>query len=379
MPSAEVTAITKGPKHHFFGYYNKSPWNSTMTHLLVLQTDFMDRPPTGNEEMLIGLTPVDKPGTFEKIASTKTWNWQQSSMVQWIDDDNILFNSRLDDRFVSNIVNIHSGKTKVLPHPVYHLSPDKRLALLPNFSRLHDLRPGYGYPGLEDPNKDNYAPDDDGVFIMDMATGQRRLMVSLAQLADEKEKPSLHHWVNHLEFNRDGSRFVFLHRWKMPNRQGWQTRMLTMSSDGGDRYVLRDDGMTSHFDWRDADHMLAFARVKGVGDRYFLFTDRSQDYQIIADGVLMEDGHCSYSPRNKDWFLTDTYPDANGNRALILYNLPRKQPVTIGKFYGAFTSAIECRCDFHPRWSPDGRQICFDSFHEGTRQMYVMNIESIVG
>ena len=36
---------------------------------------------------------------------------------------------------------------------------------------------------------------------------------------------------------------------------------------------------------------------------------------------------------------------------------------------------IYCRCDLHPRWRPDGRQIGFNSVHEGTRQIYVMDVK----
>ena len=36
------------------------------------------------------------------------------------------------------------------------------------------------------------------------------------------------------------------------------------------------------------------------------------------------------------------------------------------------------RCDQHARYRPDGRQIAFNSVHEGTRQVYVCDI-SVTG
>jgi len=44
--------------------------------------------------------------------------------------------------------------------------------------------------------------------------------------------------------------------------------------------------MVSHFDWRDPIHILAWARKKGVGNHYFLFTDKSEEFKIIGEGVL---------------------------------------------------------------------------------------------
>jgi len=38
----------------------------------------------------------------------------------------------------------------------------------------------------------------------------------------------------------------------------------------------------------------------------------------------------------------------------------------------------EMRCDLHPRWSRQGTQVCFDSVHEGPRQMYVCDVSAVV-
>ena len=70
----------------------------------------------------------------------------------------------------------------------------------------------------------------------------------------------------------------------------------TANPDGSDLCCVSDHEMTSHFDWRDGEHILAWARRFGVGDRFFLFCDRADTPQVVADGVLTVDGHCSYSP-----------------------------------------------------------------------------------
>ena len=50
----------------------------------------------------------------------------------------------------------------------------------------------------------------------------------------------------------------------------------------------------------------------------------------------------------------------------------------LGRFHaGGLKGPV--RCDLHPRWSPDGRRVCFDSVHGGTRQMYVMDVSEVVG
>ena len=38
----------------------------------------------------------------------------------------------------------------------------------------------------------------------------------------------------------------------------------------------------------------------------------------------------------------------------------------------------ECtRCDLDPNWSRDGRSVCIDSIHEGSRQVYILDVSEL--
>ena len=50
-----IRAITRGPCHHFFGYYDKTPWDATGRYILALEVPFMDRPPGPDDRAIIGL------------------------------------------------------------------------------------------------------------------------------------------------------------------------------------------------------------------------------------------------------------------------------------------------------------------------------------
>lgn len=380
--TAPVRAVTRGPRHHFFGYYDKSPWDASGRYMLALETAFGDREPTADDVATVGIIDLESDRAFHPLAETRAWNWQQGTMLQWLPnapDRLIVFNDRQDDRFVSVVLDIHTGKRRLLPRPVYALTHDGARTVTPNFARLADLRPGYGYAGIVDPWRDVAEPGDDGIYVMDLETGVSRLIISIHRIAHHQREPRMegqHHWFNHLQFNTDDSRFVFLHRWPR-ERGGRYTRMFTAAPDGSAAYCLSDHDMISHFDWRNARQILAYATRREIGDRYFLFDDGTTHFEVVAEGVLTTDGHCSYSPDGR-WILTDTYPDKDHMRTLILYRPQDNLRVDIGRFFAPPELPTPARCDLHPRWGRDGKQVCIDSAHEGTRQMYVLEVGEVV-
>jgi hypothetical protein len=376
-------AVTKGPRHHFFGYYDKTPWDKTGRYLLANEIDFADRQPKPGEELTVGMVDLKDGDRFIALAKTPAWSWQQGTMLQWVGsapEREAVFNSFTDKQPTATVIDVHTGKTRTLPRPVYALSPDGAQAVSLDFARLHRLRPGYGYATYPEAFAGDAAPEKLGVWWMDAKTGKNDLVVTLKQLAAFKPDDRFagaHHWVNHLQFNPGGTRFVFLHRWKKPDDKSWQTRMLTAKPDGTDLRIAFDDGMVSHFDWRDDATVLAWARTRADGNHFYTVDVLSGETKVVGADVLPQDGHCSYSPDRK-WVLNDTYPDKERMQRLMLFKPATGRRYDLNQLHSPPRYTGPVRCDLHPRWNRDGTQVCVDGCHDAERQVYVLDVSEVV-
>lgn len=376
-------AVTKGPKHHFFGYYDKTPWDETGRYLLANEIGFVDRQPEAADELTVGMVDLKNGAAFVPLAKTVAWCWQQGTMLQWLGSApgrEVVFNSLTDGEPAATVLDVHTGKSRALPRPIYALSADGTQAVSLDFARLHRLRPGYGYASYTERFADDPAPEKLGVWHVDTKTGKNALVVTLKQLAAFKPDVRFrgaHHWVNHLQFNPGGTRFVFLHRWKAPDAKSWQTRMLTAKPDGSDLRVCFDDGMISHFDWKDDSTILAWARAVKDGTHFYTVDVPSGETKVVGADVLTQDGHCSYSP-DRRWVLNDTYPDKERMQTLMLYKLANGRRYDLNRFHSPKQFTGPVRCDLHPRWDRTGTRVCFDGCHEPTRQVYVVDVGEVV-
>src|SRR3546814_10960738 len=87
----------------------------------------------------------------------------------------------------------------------------------------------------------------------------------------------------------------------------------------------------------------------------------------------------SFSPTDKQWLLSDTYPDSTTHeRILFLFNVLDNRKIDLGSFYADPGLKKENRCDLHPRWNRSGTKVCIDSVHENERQMYEIDVSAIV-
>ena len=376
--------ITSGPKHHWFGYYDKLQFDPSGRYVLGMEVDFEHRSPTPEDVIRVGMIDLADGDRWIELGETRAWCWQQGCMLQWIpgSDREIIWNDREGDRFVCHVLDVHSGKKRTLGSPIYTVSPNGRTAIGADFRRINHMRPGYGYAGIPDPNRDLLAPDDAGIYSVDLETGAATFLISIAQVAaildPHRDLSEAKHYFNHLLFNTDGSRFIFLHRCRW-GESGLHTRLMTAAADGSDIYGVGQYGYTSHFIWRDPEHILAWARHPSHEDAFYVFQDGTQEVEVIGKGVMKVDGHCTYLA-DTNWILIDTYPVPRGDgkvQELYLYNVESGQRRELGEFGAAPEYAGEWRCDLHPRSSPDGSLITIDSAHGGNgRQIHLMDISA---
>ncbi|MEE4236719.1 MAG: hypothetical protein V2I51_08360, partial [Anderseniella sp.] len=285
---------------------------------------------------------------------------------------------------------VEKGEQSVLDRPIYALLPDGSTGFSLNFARLAVHRPGYGYAGGLDPHADAPHPAADGIWRIDLASGQSDLVVSLAELAARDPKASMQgawHYLNHIQPSRCGQRIAFFHIWHK-DAKDWEVRLYTCRPDGSDLTCLLDTGFISHYDWRDDDTILIWANRPGAPARFLLITHQDDAhpstgsqvprFDVFGDASLQEDGHCTFSP-DRQWVLNDTYPDTHQKRTLMLVRAGDARRIDIARLHSPKSRWWgEIRCDLHPRWSRDGRQICIDSVHDGSRQMYIVDIGHII-
>lgn len=371
--------LTFGPRHHFFGYYDKSPWNASQSKMLAHEAAFNDRAPGPDDSLTVGFIHLaDK--RFEPLAETRAWNWQQGAMMQWHPADRerlFVHNDRRDGRFVGIVRDLSGAEIRAYDRPIYALMPDGKTAHSINFARLATLRPGYGYAGLSDPFANEAHPCEDGLWQIDLASGESRLAVSLDTLARRDPKPSMAdgmHYLNHIQPSRNGRWIAFFHIWTVGER-GWEVRLYVCRPDGTELRCVLDSGKVSHYDWQGDDAILVWANHPETGKPHFLHVTLDGAISVLGTETLKEDGHCTFSP-DGHWVLNDTYPDRFDMRTLMLVKWPEGTRIDIARLHSPKSKWWgEIRCDLHPRWSPDGKQICIDSVHENTRQMFVIDVE----
>jgi hypothetical protein len=369
--------LTPGGRHHFVGH-GACPWDASGRYVLAHRVEFGDRQPSPGDPVLVGTVDLAAGRRFLPRARTTAWCWRTGAFARWLPgapDRLLVYNVRRGDAWGAEIADVRRGAVRSVPFPVCDVDSEGRLAVSLNFSRLAWARTGYGYEGIPDAGRHVAAPEDDGVYAVDLRGGSPRLAVSLAGLARLRPKAAFadsYHWVNHLSFSPSGNRVAFLHGWALPGEAGC-SRLYTADPDGGAVRLLLDHDVISHVAWRDDATLLVWARHPDQGEGFLLVSDGGGEARPFGRGALTESGHASFSPDGR-WVVTDTSPDERRVRALILFRVRDGRRFDIGRFPSPPELEGPSRCDLHPRWDREGALVCIDSAHEGRRRVYAVDV-----
>ncbi len=363
----------------FFGYYDLTPFSRDERRILAMRKPLGTASRTSEIDISVGYFDLEvREPRFVEVGKTTTWCWQQGCRLQWFpgeSDRMVLYNRRVGDGHGAVVQNIETMEIeRTCLRPIYSLSGDGRVGLSLNFARLQRLRPGYGYDDLPDETAGENQPEGDGIWSVDVESGESALLFSVAEVARMDPRPTMdgaEHYFNHIMWNSDSTRFMFFHLWMRGGKR--HIRLVTAGPDGGEPFVLYNEDHISHYWWLGRDEIVAFSTHADTGSHYHLYKDKKGCVGIIGESALDRDGHPSFRPGSR-MMLTDSYPDGRFERGLLLYDTDALKLKKLGDFYSPPFLSGERRCDLHPRWSPSGKMICVDSAHRGKRRMCVLNL-----
>lgn len=239
-----------------------------------------------------------------------------------------------------------------------------------NYDRLAVYRPEYGYKNRRTIKLLDL--ENDGIFRLSIEDNSVSIILSLDRICKTKEDNTMKtkdHWVIHLELSPDGKKVIFLHRWRKEGTV--YTRLMNYCIESDELDVITGNKMVSHCCWLGVNKILAFCHVRNVGNRYVVFDLSEDNYKpSIVQQMPHYDGHPSLSP-NYEWLLFDTYPDKSRMSRMYLKRCDTNEVSELGAFYQPSRFVKKNRIDLHPKWSPDGAKIAFESGHSGKRKLYI--------
>ena len=385
--SYEVRQLTSGPSHHFYGYIGhagNSPYSADGRYLVALRTTFQDRMPGPQDAAEIVLLDAQKNYAEMKVDETHGWNPQQGAMIYWNPEQpsrQFFFNDRdpKTGKVFTAIYDVVDRKRvreyRFDTQPVANggVKQDGGMFAAINYARMARLRPVTGYPGTWDWTGDVLHPSDDGLFVVDVKTGARKLIVTFKQMRDmlaarhpQIDKKPL--FLNHTLWNREGDRIFFFVRGDFGAKDRINVPM-TVKPDGSE-LVEQRIFIGGHPQWDFKSRMLG----------------RVEDKLIVYDSLKMEivdtvGGPEMFRDPEGDTALSrDGRLIVNGatTGATMHYTIVRRADKTFIKtedFNRTGYEGGDLRIDPAPCWNRAGDRFAFPALaKDGTRQMFEVRV-----
>ncbi len=358
----------------FFGFHDKSPWDPDGRFIAAHHI------PTGRGRSAakLGIAILD-PLTEETriLAETRAWNWQQGSQLQWLGGPpRLVFNDfDMKGRPLVCVVDPDGERSELLGGHVAAVSTEQGHGILVDFRSMEAVMPGYGYSANCSARvvKQSLQADHEMIEEVDLHTGTRLWTMSRSEIelaaghrGSKRQHPAA---ISHCVYSPTGNKLAFFYI--VGTHGNRQLHLMVLDTVSRELRSI-DVESPSHYCWASDDALFVTQitdRRSWICTREPIGSGRHSDSWTVA--LLHGDGHVNYCALNNS-LLIDTYTDRYRIQRLFVVDVATKS------WHRLFDSKIPLRfsgvrrCDFHPRWHPQGKAICFDSGHTGIRSLCIM-------
>jgi len=404
-PKVPVWCVTPNRRGCFHRFFDTPAFSPSGRYLACLEMPFEDRLPEPGDEARVVLVDLQS-GEDLVVAQTAGWEPQMGANLNWGADDHTLLFNDVDTRtWQPQLVKLDplTGETRRTPGGIYHASPDGKWCSSSSMEKMRRTQDGYGVV-VPDQHVDRNlgARDDDGLFITNVETGQRKLVFSLAdaaKLIPELDGADLNDWEIygfHSKWAPTGDRLIFTVR--RYRRTEDEPRNMIMRGLRFDVFTIKPDGT----DARNAVPSVAWCR----GGHHINF-EPSGEYLSMNLGAFAGDlrfarvrydgwglrpyhwdvpgsGHPTVHPDGRH-ILTDTYAHEKtsyGDGTIPLRWFDRQtgevdDVVRIRSKVEPHGGAL--RVDAHPAWDRSWRWVVFNGVADNTRKVYVADFDELIG
>ncbi len=394
-----VRQITFGPRHHFFGYIGHVgtvPWNGNGRYIVALRSDFHDRLPKSADAAEVVVLDTHARFAERVVDRTLAWNFQQGTMLYWNPaavDTQFFFNDRdpQTGKIFTVLLDISKGSTgqrirefRFEDTPVANSGVAQQgghfLAL--NYARLARLRPVTGYPDTWDWTTDVAAPKDDGIFLVECSTGNRRLLVSFDQLRTKllPTVPAVRNaplFINHTLWNREDDRIFFYVRGNFRSKLPKIDVPMTIDPWADDPVATLQvqQHIGGHPEW-ETGHTI----IGHLGDRQVLYDTDSRTVKgfLGSPNDFPQPGGDIALSTDRSMFVNGYGTKRPGENFYAILSLKDKRLIRTTSFSrGTYVSGA-LRIDPAPRWNRQGNQLLISAMTRNnlpaTRQLFLVTL-----
>jgi len=407
-PLVPVWCVTPQLDRCLHRFFDTSPVSPSGRYLAVFRMPSEEHFPEPGDKGEVWLVDLET-GTQRMLAETAGWEPQMGANINWGGSDEELFFNDVDVQNWQPFAwkfNPLTNERQRMDGTIYHASPDGRWLISANPGTMQRTQPGYGVNLPQDKCRCNIgAATDDGFYLTDTQTGKCRLLISIREIfaraypqiqMDDIDRQEIYGF--HSKFNPQGDRLMLSLRWyPAGDAPGWnmfktapkQVRYawVTMKLDGSELSCA-----VGPEEWEKGGHHATwFPDGKHISMNLTLDRQTLRFVQVNADGTelktmsdqIIGSGHPTVHPNGRH-LVTDTYtfePVAFGDGTIPLrwIDLANETEQTAVRIHSKVLSPdVTMRCDPHPAWDRSWRYVVFNAFANGTRQVFMADMQSLL-